>query len=222
MGEVIVIIEDVTHILGLPINGEPVTGRTDNSHQFLVENCLTCFDQLPDTDDHVLGKESIERYVRAHIFFVLRTVLFPNKSTNSLNSKFLPLLRYFSLHFTIQLGAASLAHLYRSLCHASPYNCNEMDNPLVFLFVWAWERMLFLTPISRNELTDVGVLLARRWSHWHRLTRYTQKSTAHFRQQLDEMEVNEVVYYEWYTQQHKNHLRLSDRVAGAEADMNEP
>ncbi|RYR16009.1 hypothetical protein Ahy_B04g072996 [Arachis hypogaea] len=63
--------------------------------------------------DHVLGKvnlawirrcrdtepcdtqESIERYVRAHIFCMFGTVVFPDKSTTSLNSKFLPLLRDF-------------------------------------------------------------------------------------------------------------------------------
>ncbi|RYR75988.1 hypothetical protein Ahy_A01g000584 [Arachis hypogaea] len=70
-------------------------------------------EKLPDPDDHVLDKvnltwvrrcrdtklldtqESIERYVRAHIFYVLGTVVFSNKSTNSVNSKLLPLLRDF-------------------------------------------------------------------------------------------------------------------------------
>ncbi|RYR69895.1 hypothetical protein Ahy_A03g016432 [Arachis hypogaea] len=40
-------------------------------------------------------QESIERYVRTHIFCMLGTVVFPDKSTTSLNSKFLPLLRNF-------------------------------------------------------------------------------------------------------------------------------
>ncbi|RYR68411.1 hypothetical protein Ahy_A03g014911 [Arachis hypogaea] len=82
-------------------------------HQFLVENCIAYFGQEPSPQDHVLGKvniawvrrcrdtepcdtqESLERYVRAHIFCVLGTVVFPDKSTTSLNSKFLPLLRDF-------------------------------------------------------------------------------------------------------------------------------
>ncbi|RYR37949.1 hypothetical protein Ahy_A09g042867 [Arachis hypogaea] len=140
VGEVMVTLEDVIHILGLQINGHPVTGRLDSSHQFLVDNCIACFSRQPGPNDHVLGKvnlawvrqcrdtklrdtqESIERYVRAHIFCVLGTVVFPDKSTTALNSNW---------------RAASLAHLYRSLCYASRYNCKEMDGPLILFFVWA-------------------------------------------------------------------------------------
>ncbi|XP_020999655.1 serine/threonine-protein phosphatase 7 long form homolog [Arachis duranensis] len=181
VGEVTVTLEDVIHILGLQVNGEPVTGRSDSSYQFLVDNCLACFGRQPGPDDHVLGKvnlhwvrrcrdsepcdtqESIERYVRAHIFCVLGTVVFPDKSTTSLNSKFLPLLRNFHQISQYSWGAASLAHLYRSLCRASRYNCKEMDGPLILLFVWAWERMPFMAPIPRNQLLNIGVPLARRY-----------------------------------------------------------
>ncbi|RYR69027.1 hypothetical protein Ahy_A03g015545 [Arachis hypogaea] len=68
----------------------------------------------PGPEDHVLGKvniawvqrcrdtepcdtqESLKQYVWAHIFCVFGIVVFPNKSTTSLNSKFLPLLRDFN------------------------------------------------------------------------------------------------------------------------------
>ncbi|QHO21227.1 Serine/threonine protein phosphatase 7 long form isogeny [Arachis hypogaea] len=148
VGEVTVTLEDVIHILGLQVNGEPVTGRLDSSYQFLVDNCIACFGRQPGPDDHVLGK----------------------------------------------LGAASLAHLYRSLCRASRYNCKEMDGPLILLFVWVWERMPFMAPIPRNELLDVGVPLARQWSHWRRHTRYTRRSTAQFRRGLDDMGVNDFTW----------------------------
>ncbi|XP_072060429.1 serine/threonine-protein phosphatase 7 long form homolog [Arachis hypogaea] len=110
VGEVTVTLEDITYILGLPVNGESVTGRTDSSHQFLVENCIAYFGRESGPQDHVLGKvnlawvrrcrdtepcdvqDSIEQYVRAHIFCVLGTVVFLDKFITSLNSKFLPLL----------------------------------------------------------------------------------------------------------------------------------
>ncbi|RYR61104.1 hypothetical protein Ahy_A04g018207 [Arachis hypogaea] len=78
-----------------------------------MENCIACFGWDPGPQDHMLGKvnlawvrrcrdiepcdiqESVERYVWAHIFCVLGTVVFSNKSTTSLNLKFLPLLRNF-------------------------------------------------------------------------------------------------------------------------------
>ncbi|RYQ98527.1 hypothetical protein Ahy_B07g086260 [Arachis hypogaea] len=122
VGKVTVTLEDVTYILGLPVNGDPVTGRSDSSHQFLVENCIACFSREPGPQDHVLGK-------------MFETVVIPNKSTTSLNSKFLPLLRDFHWILIYSWGAASLAHLYRSLCCASRFNCKEMDGPLILLFV---------------------------------------------------------------------------------------
>ncbi|RYR10607.1 hypothetical protein Ahy_B05g079054 [Arachis hypogaea] len=84
----------------------------DHPH-FAIRNLLPRKLDPPDTlnepgpDDHVLEKvniawvrrcrdtkpcdtqESLERYVRAHIFCMLGTVVFPDKSTVSLNSKFL-------------------------------------------------------------------------------------------------------------------------------------
>ncbi|RYR69806.1 hypothetical protein Ahy_A03g016354 [Arachis hypogaea] len=54
VGEVTVMLEDVSYILGLPFNGEAITGRSDSSHRFLVENCIACFGREPDPDDHSL------------------------------------------------------------------------------------------------------------------------------------------------------------------------
>ncbi|RYQ99293.1 hypothetical protein Ahy_B07g087206 [Arachis hypogaea] len=101
---------------------------------------LACVRRCIDTEP-CDTQESVERYIRAHILCVLGTVVLPDKSTTSLNSK-------------IQLGVASLAHLYRSLCHASRFNCKEIDGSLILLFVWEWERM----PIP---IIDVGLPLAR-------------------------------------------------------------
>ncbi|RYR34773.1 hypothetical protein Ahy_A10g049787 [Arachis hypogaea] len=155
---------NVAYILGLPINREA----------FFVENGIVCFGREPGPQDHVLGKVNIvwvrrcrdtepcntqkfvERYVREHIFCMLGIVVFSDKSTTSLNSKFLPLLRNLHRISRYSWGAANLAHLYRSLCRASRYNCKEMDGPLMLLFVWAWERMPLLTLIPRDQLDDVG------------------------------------------------------------------
>ncbi|KAL4293320.1 hypothetical protein AHAS_Ahas18G0116300 [Arachis hypogaea] len=59
VGEVTVTLEDVTYIHGLPINGDPVMGRSDSNHQLLVENCIACFVQEPGPQDHVQGKVNL-------------------------------------------------------------------------------------------------------------------------------------------------------------------
>ncbi|MED6161892.1 hypothetical protein PIB30_065054 [Stylosanthes scabra] len=46
-GECIVTIEDVLYIFGLPIDGKPVMGRTDNIESLLDEQCMACFGRKP-------------------------------------------------------------------------------------------------------------------------------------------------------------------------------
>ncbi|RYQ99859.1 hypothetical protein Ahy_B07g087869 [Arachis hypogaea] len=160
----------------------------------------------PGPDDHVLGKvniawvrrcrdtepcdtqESLERYVRAHIFCMLGTIVFPDKSTVSLNSKFLPQLRNFHRISGYSWGAANLAHLYRSLCRASRYNCKEIDGPLILLFVWAWERMPFLAPIPRDQHGNIGVESLA--------PTYEIYTAAHydFRRGLDDMGIDDFIW----------------------------
>ncbi|KAL4327926.1 hypothetical protein AHAS_Ahas13G0148900 [Arachis hypogaea] len=102
VGEVTMTLENMTHILGLPINGEPVISRTDSSHQFFVENCFTCFGREPGPHDHVLGKVNLVwvRRCRDTKPVTRRSplrgmVVFLDKYTTSLKSKFFPLLRDF-------------------------------------------------------------------------------------------------------------------------------
>ncbi|RYQ95943.1 hypothetical protein Ahy_B08g091331 [Arachis hypogaea] len=205
VGEVTVTLKDVSYILGLPINGEAVTERSNSSHQFLVENCIVCSGRELGPQDHVLEKvnlawvrrcrdtepcdtqESVERYVQTRIFCVLETsVVFPDKSTTSLNSNFLP--------------------LFRDFHRISGYS-------------WGQPRIPLLAPIPHDQFDNVGIPLARRWSHWRRHTRNIRRPTTHFRRGLNDMGVDD---YEWYTQQYGIHLRLSDRVADEEAGANEP
>ncbi|QHO46710.1 uncharacterized protein DS421_6g189940 [Arachis hypogaea] len=166
VSEVTVTLEDVSYILGLPINGEAVTGRSDSSHQFLVENCIAYFSWEPGPDDHVFGKVNIAWVRRC-------------RDTEPCDT---------------QESLERLAHLYRSLCRVSRYNYKKMDGPLILLFVWAWERMPFLAPIPHDQLSDIGIPLARRWSHWRRHTRYIRRSTAYFRRRLDDVGVDDFIW----------------------------
>ncbi|QHO24776.1 uncharacterized protein DS421_12g375210 [Arachis hypogaea] len=54
--------------------------------------------------------------------------------------------------------------------------------------------MPFLAPIPRDQLVDVGILLAQRWSHWRRHTRYTRRPTEHFRRVLDDMGFDDFIW----------------------------
>ncbi|RYR73298.1 hypothetical protein Ahy_A02g007650 [Arachis hypogaea] len=175
VGEVTVTFEDVAHIFVLPIDGEPVSGWTDSSSDFVQSQSMAIFGRQP-----VLS----------------RSTLFTDKSTAYAHAKYLPLLRGFERIHTYSWGSACLAHLYRALCRASRYNTKEMDGPLNLLFVWAWERMPCIAPVPRHILPPAEIPVAMRWSHSERSTAWLEKTVETFRHDIDYMQEFEWRPYE--------------------------
>ncbi|XP_057719334.1 protein MAIN-LIKE 2-like [Arachis stenosperma] len=206
VGEVIVTLEDVAQIFGLPIDGEPVSGWTDSSSDFVQSQSMTIFGHEPALsrnsksyiklswvrcirDEEPLDtEESIRRYVRCQIFCLLGSTLFKDKSTAYAHAKYLPLLRNFERIHTYSWGSACLAHLYRALCRASRYDTKEIDGPLNLLFVWAWERMPCLLPVPRHILPPAEIPVAMRWSNSERSTAWLEKTVVTFRHDIDYMQ----------------------------------
>ncbi|QHO04196.1 uncharacterized protein DS421_13g438460 [Arachis hypogaea] len=204
IGEVTVTLEDVAHIFGLPIDGEAVSGWTDSSGEFVQSQGIEIFGREPSVSGNAksyikLGwvrrirdaeqldtDESIRRYVRCHIFCLLGSTLFTDKSTAYAHAKYLPLLRDFERIHTYSWGSACLAHLYRALCRASRYDTKEMDGPLNLLFVWAWERMPCLAPVPRQTLPPAEIPVAM--SHSERTTAWSSKTVETFRHDIDYMQ----------------------------------
>ncbi|RYR53448.1 hypothetical protein Ahy_A06g028571 [Arachis hypogaea] len=107
----------------------------------------------PSPQNHVLGKanlvwvrrcrdtepcdtqESIERYVRAHIFCVLGTVVFLDKSTTSLNLKILLCFAIFT-GFQLTVGGQPVWHTYTDRCvvHHDTTVKRWMGHSYYFLF----------------------------------------------------------------------------------------
>ncbi|KAL4349784.1 hypothetical protein AHAS_Ahas10G0076600 [Arachis hypogaea] len=206
VGEVTVTLEDIAHIFGLPIDGEPVSGWTDSSSDFVQSQSMAIFGRQPMLsrnsksyiklgwvrsirDEEPLDtEESIMRYVRCQIFCLLGSTLFTNKSTAYAHAKYLPLLRDFERIHTYSWGSACLAHLYRALCRASRYDTKEMYGPLNLLFVWAWERMPCIAPIPRHILPPAEIPVAMRWSHSERSAAWLEKTVETFRHDIDYMQ----------------------------------
>ncbi|RYR79208.1 hypothetical protein Ahy_A01g004040 isoform B [Arachis hypogaea] len=204
--EVTVTLEDVAHIFGLPINGEPVSGWTNSSSDFVQSQSMAIFGREPvlsgNSKSYIkLGwvrrirdgepldtEESIRKYVKCQIFCMLGSTLFADKSTAYAHAKYLPLLREFERIHTYSWGSACLAHLYRALYRASRYDTKEMDVPLNLLFVWVWERMLCIAPIPRHTLPPAEIPVAMRWSHSEWTTSWLAKTVARFRHDIDYMQ----------------------------------
>ncbi|QHN97356.1 uncharacterized protein DS421_18g626670 [Arachis hypogaea] len=92
VGEVIVILKDVAHIFGLPIDGELVSGWTDSNSDFLQRQSIAIFGRKPVVSNssksyiklgwvwHIRDaepvdtEESIKRYIRCQIFCFLGSI----------------------------------------------------------------------------------------------------------------------------------------------------
>ncbi|RYR66233.1 hypothetical protein Ahy_A03g012214 [Arachis hypogaea] len=125
-------LEDVALILGLPMNGLPVTGLTLSSYEVLEAECLNQFGVAPRKtncrgsfiklmlfrglkDRLVLADNiHIQRYVKCHIMLLFGTIMFEDKSGVAVHSKFLPLLCNFTGIIQFSWGSVCLAHLYKA------------------------------------------------------------------------------------------------------------
>ncbi|RYR69047.1 hypothetical protein Ahy_A03g015571 isoform A [Arachis hypogaea] len=94
VGEVTVTLKDVAHIFGLSIDGEPVSGWTDSSSDFVQSQGITIFGREPS---------------------VSRSTLFTDNSTAYTHAKYLPLLRDFERIHTYSWGSTCLAYFAYSL-----------------------------------------------------------------------------------------------------------
>ncbi|XP_057719255.1 protein MAIN-LIKE 2-like [Arachis stenosperma] len=210
VGECAVTLKDVAMIFGLPTDGLPVTGMTLSSfngleaeylHQFGVSlRKLDCrgsgikLTWLWDLKERLqlTDENSIQVYVKVHIMLLIGTILFGDKAGASVHWKYLPLLSNFASIGQYSWGSACLAHLYRSLCRASRFDCKEIDGPLTLLLCWAWMRLSYLAPVPREPRS---FSLANRWRNWERGDRvYRFLKLAHFRKALDELQEGQFVW----------------------------
>ncbi|RYQ80648.1 hypothetical protein Ahy_Scaffold1g106920 isoform B [Arachis hypogaea] len=140
IGECAVTLEDVAMILGLPMDGLPVTRMTISSVEALEAECLHQFGAAPRMSEcrgsgikltwlrdlkerlQLTDEENKQRHVKCHIILLLDTILLGDKSGSSVHWKFLPLLRDFGSIAQFSWGSACLAHLYRALCRASRFD----------------------------------------------------------------------------------------------------
>ncbi|KAL3506966.1 hypothetical protein ACH5RR_032348 [Cinchona calisaya] len=180
VGECTITLQDVVILLGLPIDGDPITSpesskkmqewqalcrellgfappAKDFNGNRLRLRCLNeKFKSLPlDADDTI-----ILCHTRAHILRMIGGLLFPDKSQSKVKLMYLPFLRDLEACGKLSWGSAVLACLYREMCRASKSKAKEIGGPLILLQLWAWERLLPVRlerKLPRAKLPYTGV-----------------------------------------------------------------
>jgi len=215
LGETTVTLEDVSPQLGMPIDGEPVTGGSSGNLLQLCqdllgdippENMLTGnriklswlnsrFRELPDN----ATLATVGQYARAHILILIGSMLMPDTSASLVHFMFLPLLTDLEHISNFSWGSAVLACLYRALDHSTKFYQDNIGGCMLLLQCWAWERFtcisLEIQPVTEDEIVaGLAFPLSVRWCLQTSSVFHDQTTVVGFRKKFDQIQPKQVHY----------------------------
>ncbi|KAL9670830.1 hypothetical protein QQ045_008388 [Rhodiola kirilowii] len=160
-GAATITLQDMTLLIDLPIDGEPMSGLAEFEWEPL---CLSLLGNVPDRPklksmgsktwfDNYLNhmpadadEETLRKYVRAYILCLLGLTLMLDLYGDQVALHYLPLLADLDTVRRYSWGSAFLAFEYTHLCRGGNFKKSQMaDCPLLLQF-WSWERMRIEAP----------------------------------------------------------------------------
>jgi Plant mobile domain len=217
VGEMTVTLEDVAILLGVPVNGEPITYNTDESWEQWVNDCLGV---LPDEKAWAnksalslrwlrdkfgslpvgASEDTIRCYVRAYLLVLFGSVLFTDLSGDSVSCLYLPLIADLDRVRSYSWASGVLAFLYKELCRACKRNSKQMAGPVFLLQMWVWERLHIGSP-KVEKLKPIGNVspeylppLGYKWSRHHTWKKNRSHSLSHYRNKIDMLRDEQVAW----------------------------
>ncbi|XP_061352663.1 uncharacterized protein LOC133297513 isoform X2 [Gastrolobium bilobum] len=196
-GEVTITLEDVHHLLGLPTDGEAVSGVAGH-HDFrhlilqslgLVPNSRREFQggrlnlgflrvEYGDYEKHAGTELGRIMYTRALIMRILGGMLFVDTASSFVPARFLLFLDDFQRTGTFSWGSAVLAHIYRELSRLTDRSHSDMGGCVLLLQLWAWTRFPSISPPLPDVVHPEAIyghrfnVFDRRQQRFARLPRY--------------------------------------------------
>ncbi|CAH9096741.1 unnamed protein product, partial [Cuscuta europaea] len=89
----------------------------------------------------------IQQHARTYILMMMGAFIFADKSGNEVQVLHLPMLERFDVAAQFSWGSATLAYLYRQLCHGCYRGSIELGGFLLLLQIWSWEYIHIGRPI---------------------------------------------------------------------------
>ncbi|RYQ80790.1 hypothetical protein Ahy_Scaffold1g106959 isoform C [Arachis hypogaea] len=149
-GECTVTLQDVAFQLGLPIDGEAVSGCLGEFETYIEggrpawEWFQDLFGELPPPNK---VKQMTVHFTWFHErFSVLPPDLFGDKSANRVHIRWLPFVANLDEMGRYSWGSAALAWLYRCMCRVANRNVTNLAGPLQLLQSWIFWRFPSLRP----------------------------------------------------------------------------
>ncbi|XP_025629601.1 protein MAIN-LIKE 1-like [Arachis hypogaea] len=215
--------------MGLPIDGEPVSGTLRSWSKFHQRDIWQwCEELLGEVPDGHVGttkyniklkwlrsrlqqmpldspKEALVGYARCYIMYLLGGVLLPDKANNTVHVRYLPLLPNYEAISTYSWGSAVLCWLYRGMCLATDYNIEGMSGCHTLLMSWIYFRLPFWAP---NVTSPYTFPLATTWAGKRGKNDYAEQRLQRHRLRLDNLKVDEFVWMPY------RDARILSRVPG--------
>ncbi|KAM2487488.1 serine/threonine-protein phosphatase 7 long form homolog isoform X1 [Malus sylvestris] len=227
-GELTITLDDVSNILGIPVDGNSVSVCDDElDNSVLASQCHDLFvTALGVTDDEAraeMGRfsgsavtlewlrqrfhkvsddespEFIEHAARGYLLYLLGCTLFADKTGNRISLIYLHFLRDLNSVGGYAWGAAALAYLYRQLGLASRLGCRQISGYLTLLEAWIYEHFHKIATPHVNVHYLEDQPRVRRWTPRKDAGLSLQHLQA-MRQRLDLMHDNEVVWDPYHGQ----------------------
>ncbi|KAL9688081.1 hypothetical protein QQ045_032494 [Rhodiola kirilowii] len=132
-GEATITLQDVSLLIGLPVDGEPVTGKSQMNFEEVCVRLLgvypECYDRTPGMGKR--NEETLKKYARAYLLNLIGSTLFSDKSGKTIPLYFLPLLEDLDRVRNYSWGSAVLACLYSNMCGACTIGHSQLAVPVV-------------------------------------------------------------------------------------------
>ncbi|KAH7533759.1 protein MAIN-LIKE 2 [Ziziphus jujuba] len=179
VGEMTVTLKDVTLLLGLAIDGEPVIGTTYTTCNSVCEKYLGKAPESGYTSGGMVklswlkeffsrcpedaSLEVIERHTRAYLLYLVGSTIFSTTTGNKVPVMYLPLFENFEKCGKYAWGAAALAFLYRALGNASLRSQSTISGCLTLLQCWSYFHLNIGRPKLNHDPAHDRFPFVLRW-----------------------------------------------------------
>lgn len=183
VGEMTVSLEDVAYLLGLPIDGHPVTGVTCTACDSV---CVKYLGRSPDSRYTSGGMvklswlketfsecpedasaEVVEFHTRAYLLYLVGSTIFSTTTGNKVPVMYLPLFGNFDEAGKFAWGAAALSFLYRALGNASLRFQSTISGCLTLLQCWSYYHLNIGRPRLHHDPIHECFPFVLRWKGKH-------------------------------------------------------
>lgn len=167
-GECTITLEDIHMLLGLKVDGLPVTTDTkvgwNNVFDILGKNVdeeykKRYFIKLIWLENYMVELASDQRpempiyFFRVYCLYLIGKLLFPDSNSNLVHIKWLAILDKDPVEIgTYSWGSACLAYLYRGLCDGAYNGVHKVAGCTQLVQAWAYSRITNIAPVPRNDI----------------------------------------------------------------------